>query len=138
MNLKDAQAAADRLEFEARSTGLDHVYDDLDATLRDISNQIDITTYLPSGADARLGMAAGAGNGRRFFELLRKDLRDSLCEDGGDFAELAKSGLQATAGTIVVILSGVMRLPPDLNYALVPLSVLISIRGVKAFCAPPA
>jgi hypothetical protein len=134
MRLEEVEAAAVRLADETQADGIDRAYDELSAQLKAVSSQIDIATYMPGGATSRLGMAAKRPDGRGFFEVFRLNLRDRLCQEGGDFAELIKGGANYGMGAIVISVSRVLNLPPEGVVVVAPIAVLISNLGLQSFC----
>jgi hypothetical protein len=134
MTLDDVIVEAIALRQKTEGGDLTAAYAAMERDLAQLSRELDVTTLLPGGPDAALGMAAKEKNAKRFYAVFKKRIRANLCDGDGEFAKLIRAGVQGSVGAIVTALAAALSLPAAALTILVPLAVIISHSGLEAFC----
>ncbi len=94
-----------------------------------------LDAIVPAQAEQQVGFSLRrAKDGKSFWSIYGRILRDELCKPGGDLHKLATAGIQTSAGAILGVLVSALGPPGAAIGVLVPIAALIASRGVDAFC----
>ncbi len=135
MTLDEAISRAIDLNSQVVDGDLGPVYADMEAEMEKVSNDYDISTLLPGGPNAELGMAARKKDARSFYSHFRARVRANLCSPDGEFSKMIAASVQGSVGAIVASLATALALPVAALGLLVPIAVLIVHSGLEAFCS---
>ena len=133
MTLDEAIDAATRLESQLDERAL---YPELEKAVLAFEDEgYPIESIIPQGTDSRLGFSLRAADGRTFFDIYSKLLRNSLCSPKGEFNKLIKSGLsKASAGAVLTTIVSSLGIPAVALTVIVPVAVIIAKIGLDGFC----
>ena len=134
LTLDEAITDAIALSKDTSADSLDSVYKLLDDSIIKLSEELDVATLLPGGAEAALHVAAKKADGRAFFEIFKRRVIQNICAKNGEFGKLIRAGLQGSVGATATALATALTLPAAALGIVVPLAVLISHIGLEAFC----
>ncbi|MFN0192835.1 MAG: hypothetical protein ACKVP5_12820 [Aestuariivirga sp.] len=134
MTLDDAIEQAIALNRQIKDGNIEPAYASMQAQLAAVSQELDISTLLPGGPSAELGMAAKKMDAPGFYAVFKSRIRANICAPSGEFGKLMQPGLHGSVGAIVTALAAALSLPAVALPLLVSIAVLISQSGIEAFC----
>ncbi|WP_265548379.1 hypothetical protein [Roseomonas mucosa] len=133
-DLKRFADDAEALLKQATDGGLTPVYARLGEEMERARGVVAFDSLFPELQGA-LGMAAEGRDPHKFASLFLERIRFNLCRRGGRFDAEIRTGVNSSVSATLTALSMRFGLPEEVMPLLVPITVLIAISGLEAFCA---
>lgn len=136
LSVEQAERAADEIAEQVRQGGLAPAFAALEKALDQFSEAgYPIDAIVPASAEEQLGFALGAGrDGKSFWNVYAKVVRDEVCKHDGALQEYIKSGVSASTGAILNAVMTGLGLPGPALAIAVPIAAILAAKGIDAFC----
>jgi hypothetical protein len=123
-----------RLHQTVGQTSLDTAYTELQQAIRAFEQEgYPLESIIPGQADGQ-GFALARADGRSFFDIYARLIRNNLCGNDGQFNKLVKSGVNTSVGAILTAIVTTLGIPTVAFGIMIPIAVIIANTGIDAFC----
>jgi hypothetical protein len=133
----DPKQFAERLADEIQSQGgsLAPAYEAFEVGISQFQQSgLPLEALIPAGERGLKFTASHTKDGKSFWSVYGKIVRNKLCTKNSKLQSLARSGAQLSAGSLVGVVMAALALPAAAIGIAAPIAAIIASLGIDAFC----
>ena len=135
LTMDEAIEAAIRMNRLTPGGDVAAAFPELERAVQDFERQgYPIESIIPGGKAASLGFSFTRVDGKTFFDVYARLIRDKLCTKDGEFNKLIENGLSSSVGAVLTAIVTALGIPLVALGVMIPVAVIITKTGLEAFC----